>query len=65
MPFPLVFLGGLGLRLTISTRRVVRLSLVFVFVPILELSISVVLVFLDQQQMISWAFGIDFRGSER
>lgn len=45
--FLLVFLVNLGLRLTISRREVLRLSLVFVLVSIPKLMIGIVLVFLD------------------
>ena len=59
MTSPLIFLGGLGLGLTISRRRVVTLSLVFVFVPISEPSIGVVLVFLHRRFVTSWASEIN------
>ena len=42
-----VFFKGLSLRLTISKREIVGLSFVFVFIPILILSIGIVFIFFD------------------
>lgn len=43
----LLFFGGLGLKLTISRRGIMRLSFVFVLISILVFTIGIILVFFD------------------
>lgn len=54
----LIFLGGLDLRLIISRRGIIELSLVFDFIPVLSIDI-IFLVFFDGQPVAFQAPEVD------
>ncbi len=60
-PISLILLGDLSQRLIISRRRIVGLSLVFVFVQDLipVLSIGIIFIFLNWWLITPWAPGVD------
>lgn len=59
----LVFLVILGLKLTINRKKIVELSLVFVFIPILP--IGIVFIFLNQWLIAFWVPKVNFSSLER